>query len=130
MTKPNLQKMATEQLVQQFAALSLQQYSVRDYCDAQAMRDVRPWNRLADKIHAVHRELKSRGDEGVDAILPLIHHSNPNVSYIASVACLRQRTTQVLPVMEERARTNYWPETKADFEGALEMWKEGKWIVD
>jgi hypothetical protein len=130
MNRPNLKSMATSQLIEQFVARLLQQYTVRDHCDAQGMRDVRPWNQLADKIHAIHRELKSRGDEGVDAILPLIHHPNPNVRQVASVACLRQRTAQVIPALEDAAQNNNWFETKVDPAGSLERWREGKWIVD
>jgi len=125
-----LENMSTAQLIDRFVAFLLQQYEVRFYCGADGRRDVGPWNRLADKIHAIHRELKARGDAGVDAVLPLIHHPNPNVSHSAAVVCLRQRAAQVIPVLEEAARTNNWHETKVDPSGTLEMWRKGKWVVD
>jgi hypothetical protein len=130
MTRANLKELETRELVDRYISLLLQQYAVRDHHDAQGRPDMRPWNRLADRIAAIHREIKSRGKEGIDALLPLIHHSNPNVRYAGVVQCLRQRTSVVLPVLEEMARTNDYFETKADFEGALRMWSEGKWVVD
>ena len=126
----HLKQMTIPQLIDLYVSSYLQQYAVRYRIDAEGRPDVRPWNRLADKGEAVHRELKSRGDEGVDAILLLINHPNPNVRYAAVTDCLRQRTTLVLPVLEELARTNDYFETKANPDRALQMWREGKWVVD
>jgi hypothetical protein len=130
MNEAHLKSMTIPQLIERYTSMLLQQYTVRDHHNAQGKRDVGPWNRLADQVEAIHRELKTRGEAGIDAMLPLIHHSNPKVSYAAAVHCLRQRPAQVLPVLEQMARTNDWSETKVDPEGALEMWREGKWVVD
>jgi hypothetical protein len=73
---------------------------------------------------------KARGDAGVDAILTLIHHSNPNVRYSAIVDCLCQRTKLVLPALEQMAQSSDFLETKIDAEDALRMWRERKWVVD
>ena len=122
--------MTTPQLVEHYVSLLLQQYSVRHHIDAEGRPDVRPWNRLADRVEEVHREIKCRGHQGVDAILPLIHHENPKVRYAAAVHCLRQRPDQVLPILEEMARTVDSIETKTDPARALRMWREGEWEVD
>jgi hypothetical protein len=127
---PDLKQMTTPQLIDRYVSSYLQQYAFRHHVGADGRPDIRPWNRLADQGEAVHRELKSRGDEGVDAILSLIHHPNPNVRYAAVVDCLRQRTATVLPVLEEMARTNDYFETKTNPDRALQMWREGKWVVD
>jgi uncharacterized protein DUF2019 len=128
-TKEQLRGMSAMQLVSRLVGLLLAQYAVRDRQDADARPDVESWNRLADQIGLVEHEIKSRGDDGIDALLPLIRHSNPNVRYVAAVQCLRQRTSQVLPVLEEMARTNDFRETKIDPESALTLWREGKWVV-
>lgn len=129
MSQDQLSKMGTSQLIDRFVGLLLEQYAVRDRHDANTRRDVGPWNRLADQINMVEREIKSRGGEGVDALLTLTRHPNPNVRYAASVQCLRQRTAQVLPILEEMARTNDFRETRIDPAGALARWRGGKWVV-
>ena len=125
-----IKKMTIQQLIDRYTSSCLQQYAFRHHVDAEGRPDMGPWNRFADQGEAVHRELKSRGDDGVDAILSLIHHPNPNVRYAAAVDCLRQRPALALPVLEEMARTNDYFETKINPDRALQMWREGKWVVD
>ena len=123
-----LKEANTSRLVDILVGLLLEQYAVSDRHDERARPDLAPWNRLADQINVLEREIKARGDEGVSALL-LIRHSNPNVRYAAAVQCLKQRAAEVLPVLEEMARTNDFRETRIDPGGALVRWREGKWAV-
>ena len=119
-----------EFLVDRYTALLLLQYAVRNRQDALARPDVRSWNHLSDQFELVAKEIKSRGDAGIDALLALTRHANPNVRFGAAVHCLRRRAREVLPVLQELARTQDFRESKIDAEESLELWREGKWIVD
>ena len=130
MTARELSGLELAPLVDRYAALLLLRHAVRDRDDASGRPDVRTWNRLTDQSGLVAKEIKVRGDSAIDALLALTRHANANVRYGAAVACLRRRTGQVLPVLEELARTQDYRETNINAERALELWREGKWVVD
>ncbi len=130
MKKIDLDAMSVADLRARYVDLLLQQWEFRDYHGADGKPDVRPWNRLTDKIRKVHRALKSRGDEGVDAMLSLIHHPNRNVRYASIVHCLKQRTEIVLPELEKEQNTPFGTEMKLNFVLSYNMWRNGEWLLD
>lgn len=110
--------------------LLLQQWEFLDYHGADGKPDVRPWNRLTDKIRKVHVALKAHGDEGVDAMLSLIHHPNRNVRYAAIVHCLKQRTDIVLPELEAEQNAPFGTPMNLNFALAYDSWTHGEWTLD
>ena len=77
-----LREMTTEQLVQQFAVLSLEQ-------DKSLMtEDVEDYNRLFDVLHLVRQELQARPGDQRRALLSLYDHPNAQVRLNASMGTL------------------------------------------
>ncbi len=122
--------MTVPELLEQYRDHLLLQWEFRDYHGANGKPDVGPWNRLARKIERFHRALKSRGDEGVDAILTLIHHPNRNVRHSAVVHCLKQRTDIVLPELILEQSMPDWMPMSFNFWLAHMWWTNGQWTVD
>jgi len=130
MKKFNPDGMTVSELRQLYLDLLLQQWEFYGYHGADGKPDVRPWNRLTEKIRKVHRALKSHGDEGVDAILSLIHHPNRNVRYGAIVHCLKQRTDIVLPELEAEQNVPFGTPMSLNFSLAYDAWTHGEWVLD
>lgn len=130
MKKPDLSQMTVPELLEQYRELLIVQSEFHDYHGANGKPDVRPWNRYARKIERVHRALKDRGDEGVDAILSLIHHPNSNVRHAAQVHCLKQRTDIVLPLIQAAAESPQPDPTRLCYQLSLYAWEIGKWLCD
>jgi uncharacterized protein DUF2019 len=83
MTPINLHEMTTQQLVQQFVVLSLEQ-------DRTLTRDdVEGYNRLFDVLEAVKQELQRRPDDQRQALLPLYDHPNAQVRLNAAMGTLQ-----------------------------------------
>jgi hypothetical protein len=82
MKRVNLSAMTSEQLVQLFADLAVQQDAALLY---RAQREV---NRLYDKIERVKTELKSRPGDQRSALLALYNHKNMQVRVKAAKATL------------------------------------------
>jgi hypothetical protein len=82
MKRVNLSAMTSEQLVQLFADLAIQQDAALLY---RAQREV---NRLYDKIERIKTELKSRPGDQRSALLALYNHKNMQVRVKAAKATL------------------------------------------
>jgi hypothetical protein len=82
MKRVNLSAMTSEQLVQLFADLAVQQDAALLY---RAQREV---NRLYDKIERIKTELKSRPGDQRSALLALYNHKNMQVRVKAAKATL------------------------------------------
>jgi len=94
MTKSALQRMAVDELVQQFAALALEQD------DALLGNDIAQVNRLFRKLEDVEDELKARPGDQRQALLVLYHHSNPQVQVKAAKATLAVAPAAARQVLE------------------------------
>lgn len=78
----NLNEMRTQQLVQQFVVLSLEQ-------DRTLSRDdVEGYNRLYDLLQAIKQELQGRAGDHRHALLPLYDHPNAQVRLNAAMGTL------------------------------------------
>src|SRR5215208_1928281 len=104
MSRTNLQAMTTEQLVQQFADIALQQ-------DAElSANDVAAVNRLFDQLERVERELKTRAGDQRRALLPLYDHPNAQVRLKAVVATLAVAPQAAQRMLEIIANSNEYPQ--------------------
>jgi Domain of unknown function (DUF2019) len=72
-TKPNLQDLSVEQLVERFVAIGLAQEQASLY------DDIGEFNRLFKKMQEVVRELRSRDGDERSALLSLYDHPNLQV---------------------------------------------------
>lgn len=82
MKRVNLPSMTTEQLVQLFTELAVQQDAAHLY---RAQGEV---NKLYFKLDAINKELKSRPGDQRSALLPLYDHKNMQVRVKAAKATL------------------------------------------
>ena len=90
MTNHKLRCMSSEQLVERFAAIGLEQDR------ALLENEIATFNRLFDQMQAVSRELKSRSGDQRRALMKLYQHPNMQVRLKSAVA--------TLPVAPEAAR--------------------------
>jgi hypothetical protein len=83
MTRADLPEMTTQELVEQFTDLSLQQ-------DRTLSRDdVEGYNRLFDLLEAVKQELQGRPHDQRQALLQLYDHPNAQVRLNAAMGTLK-----------------------------------------
>ena len=82
MRRAVLSRMTTEQLMQLFAELSVEQDR------ALLLRVISKVNKIYDKLEAIESELKSRPGDQRSALLPLYNHKNMQVRVKAAKATL------------------------------------------
>jgi Domain of unknown function (DUF2019) len=111
-----------EDLARQFAE------SVADQTRAIGRGDHRSDNRSAKRALRVFCQLRSLGDVGRDALLPLLRHERADVRITAAAFLLRHRTAEAQVVLEAEARGEGFSAFEA--RQALERWKEGTWALD
>jgi cytochrome c oxidase assembly protein Cox11 len=104
MTGTKLQAMSTNELVDRFTRLALQQD------EAELAFDVKEGNRLYWMLKKVEGELKSRPGDQRHALLPLLDHSNPQVQIKAAKATLAIAPAAARHVLEVIAETCYGPQ--------------------
>lgn len=85
MKRISLQEITTEQLVDRFEALAL------DQDKALLSEQISKVNRLYDQLEEVEAELKARKGDQRSTLLKLYEHPNPQVRVKAAMATLRWR---------------------------------------
>lgn len=120
---------STDVLLAEYKALCEQQWETRKDTDREGRISNRRWNRLADRISAVYRQLKARGDEGMDAILTLVEDENPNVRFTAAVNTLKRRPETSLPVLQGMLADRSKRDGFLPVGVMLNMWNQGHWDV-
>src|SRR5215470_12009261 len=73
MSDAKLDNLSTEQLVERYVRLSLEQF------DSTEIDDHETYNKLYDEIDAMARALHDRGPDARRALLPLLRHDNAQV---------------------------------------------------
>jgi len=96
-----LSRMTTEQLVQLFAELSVEQDR------ALLLRAISKVNKIYDKLEAIESELKSRPGDQRSALLPLYNHKNIHVRVKAAKATLAI-APEAARAQLEAIRTSGW----------------------
>jgi hypothetical protein len=95
-----ISEMTTEQLVERFTAIALDQYTaLQGY-------DTARYNRLFDRMDAIKQELKARDGDQRRALLSLYEHPNAQVRFKAAVATLAVVPEQARTVLKEIAATH------------------------
>lgn len=100
MTRIDLSQMTVEQLVEQFAAMAVEQDQ------AELMNDNAKYTRLYWQMEAVENELKAREGDQRRALMRLYHHRNAQVrlkTAIATLAIAPELARQVLQVIKDRS---------------------------
>ncbi|MCH8881178.1 MAG: DUF2019 domain-containing protein [Planctomycetes bacterium] len=111
-----------QELVKEFADTVMQQKAEMKSGTARA------GNRFARKGARAWEELRSRGDEGREALAALFEDERPDVRAMAAACLLKYRTRDAKRVLKEVAQG----EGLAAFGAseALQRWKEGDWHLD
>jgi Domain of unknown function (DUF2019) len=84
----------------------------------------RETNRAADTIAAIYRELRGRGDQSRQAILPLLLSDNPSVRGWAGAHALEFAPEQGRAILEDLAKEKGLIAFSA--KTTLKVWAEGK----
>jgi hypothetical protein len=95
-----ISEMTTEQLVERFTAIALDQYTALQGYDAAR------YNRLFDRMDAIKQELKARDGDQRCALLSLYEHPNAQVRFKTAVATLAVVPEQARTVLKEIAATH------------------------
>lgn len=114
--------MQIEKLVKEFAE------NVVAQTDAIRRGDAKTGNKHAKRYIRAVEALRALGDQGRDALVPLMHEGSDDVRSMAAAFLLRHRHNEARRVLEDLARG----EGLVAFEAseALKRWEEGTWQLD
>lgn len=90
--------------------------------------DAKTGNRHAKRRIRAFKVLRSLGDEGRDALLPLLQHARADVRGMAAAYLLRYRTAEARAVLQELATGKGVAAFGAG--ETLKRWEEGTWALD
>jgi hypothetical protein len=112
----------TEKLIQQFA------HHVAAQTDAIRQGDPKTGNQHAQQYIRAVKALQNLGDQGRNALVPLMHEGRDDVRAMAAAFLLRHRNDEARRVLEDLA----CGEGIVAFEAgeALKRWEEGTWQLD
>ena len=99
-----VEKMTTEQLVEHFVAIAL------DQDKAMQFEENAKYNRLFGEMNAVIVELKQRAGDQRHALIPLLKHTNPQVRLKAAIATLALAPDAARNVLQAIDRWNEYPQ--------------------
>jgi hypothetical protein len=109
-------------LVQQFSD------NVAAQTDAIRRGDARTGNRHAKRYIRAFHALRELGDEGRDALVPLMREGRDDVRAMAAAFLLRHRPVDAHAVLHEIAGGKGFVAFEA--QEALKRWEEGSWQLD
>lgn len=111
-----------ERLVREFAE------GVAGQTDALGRGDVASGDRHAERYIRAFESLRAIGDEGRDALAPLMCDARNDVRVVAAAYLLRHRHDEARRVLQELARGRGFTAFRA--QEALKRWDEGAWQLD
>jgi hypothetical protein len=111
-----------EKLVQQFAE------NVAAQTDAIRRGDPKSGNRHAKRYIQAFESLRSLGDEGRDALVPLMHEGGDDVRAMTAAFLLRYREDDARRVLQDLARGDGLVAFGAS--ETLKRWEEKTWQLD
>ena len=116
-----------DQLVEEFAI------NIAAQTEAIMAGDARVGNRHAKKYIRAWDQLRTKGDEGRDALSHLFTHHRPDVRVSAAACLLKHRTEEAKLVLQEAAK-NCSGLVSFEASQALQRWEEhagdGHWGLD
>ncbi len=118
--KMDLATLTTSELVDMVAKLAVDRH------DAMIGFDPKTYNRLGDVIGEIGKELKSRGLQDRQALLPLFKHPHAAVWCDAAKEIMGFAPEQAIPVLEFLAGCDHWL-LAANAAMALKMYRKGEW---
>jgi hypothetical protein len=90
--------------------------------------DHRRGNRYAKQYVRAFQELRKLGDEGREALVPLLQHERIDVRVMAACFLLRYRTPEAIAVLEAASKA---PSISAlGAAETLKRWRNGSWNLD
>ncbi len=90
--------------------------------------DHRKANREAREVFKAFDQLKRLGDEGREALMPLLRHEDKAVAGSTAAVLLRYATREATRVLEDLSRDRGLLGFQA--QQSLERWREGDWHLD
>ncbi len=111
-----------EKLVQEFAE------NVAAQTDAIRRGDPKTGNKHAKRYIRTFDALRSLGDQGRDALLPLMHEGRADVRGMAAAFLLRHCTAEARGVLQDLGRGEGLVAFSAG--ETLKRWEEGTWALD
>lgn len=90
--------------------------------------DHRKANREAREVFKAFDQLRRFGDQGREALMPLLRHEDKAVACSAAAVLLRYATGEATRVLEDLSRDRGLLGFQA--QQALERWREGDWHLD
>jgi len=111
-----------EKLVREFAV------NVEAQTDAIRRGDPKTGNKHAKRYIRAFEGLRALGDEGRDALVPLMFTGRSDVRGMAAACLLRHRTDEARRVLQELARGEGLDAFEAG--ETLKRWDEGTWQLD
>jgi hypothetical protein len=96
--------------------------------DAILRGDAKTGNKHAKRRIRAVKALQALGDEGRDALIPLMYEGRPDVRVVAAAYLLRYRHDDARRVLEELARGQGLAAFGA--QECLKRWEEGAWQLD
>ncbi len=112
----------TEKLVREFAD------NVMAQTDSIKRGDAKTGNRCARRYIKAFEDLRALGNEGRDALAPLMFSDRDDVRLMAATFLLRHRHQEARSVLEELATVKGFVGLGAS--QALKRWEEGTWHID
>lgn len=103
--------------------------SVIQQTEAIRQRDPRTGNKHARQRLSAFLKLRALGDEGRDALVPLMAHPRADVRAMAACFLLRHKTELALSVLRQVAGENSGLAGFGASE-AIKRWEEGTWQLD
>ena len=101
MKKADLSKVATEELLNLYIRLSMQQGEAAYGAETSRV------NRLGDAIYKISNEIKRRSDDRGESLRGLFKHSNTRVRFNAAASLLGVFTKEARQVMREIADSEF-----------------------
>lgn len=117
-----MNKLSKEILVQKFSEAAIKHHQ------ATIAGNYKVTNREAKKISQAAHQLKNMGDEGYQALMPLLKNDNKVIASSAAAFLLKYATKEAQDVLKNIAQNSGLIGFEA--KQALDRWQEGDWHLD
>jgi hypothetical protein len=123
MKRPRLQTLTVDQLIENYAAIGVEQYEALD------ADNTAKYNRLFDQKQEIEEELKRRAGDQRRALISLYNYPNMQVRLNAAKATLAVAPQAARQLVETIAAST-WPPQCYDAGMCLEMLDQGKFVPE
>jgi hypothetical protein len=102
--------------------------AVMGQSDAINRGDPRAGNKMAKQYISAFGELRTFGDDGREALVPLLHYPRADVRVMTAAFLLRYKTEDALSVLNAEALGTSLAALGA--QECIQRWKDGSWSLD